>query len=808
VLSHRVRAVAEREPPATPAGMEELGAAPLTPVAVRALCEFTAKRGDLDLRFTPSPTGAEGVEGHGVVTARRPSGYQTEVSLSGDWGGLRVRGRADGWDPAARRLEEIKTYRGDLAHQPDNHRALHWAQARVYGALICRQLGLAQVDLALVYFNIDTRQEAVFQERADAASLLAFVDDLCRRYADWSAQEAAHRRARDDGLAALAFPMPAFRAGQRELAEAVYRAVRAGRCLMAQAPTGIGKTVGTLFPALRAMPPRGHHDGLDKVFYLAARTTGRALALDALQRLRSDASAPPLRVLELVARDKACEHPDKACHGESCPLARGFYDRLGAARQAGVDAARDASLNRERVRAIALAHQVCPYYLAQELARWADVVVGDYNYWFDGNALLHAMAQMEGWRVAVLVDEAHNLVERARAMYSADLEQGALRALRRVSAKVAPPLRRALDRVNRRWNELLREHDAAYVALDALPAAFVDTLNQALATLSDLQAEQPALAAELAAAGADLERFHFDALQFSRLATARVPHSLFDITRRAAPAQAGARSIGSTLCIRNLVPAPHLQPRLAAAQAVVLFSATLSPREWHADLLGLPANTAWIDVPAPFASQQLQLRVASRISTRWTDRARSLAPLVDIIAGQFAARPGLYLAFFSSYDYLDQVHARLLAQHPALPCWAQQRQMSEAAREAFLARFTPGAQGVGFAVLGGPFAEGIDLPGERLIGAFIATLGLPQVNPVNEQIRARMEAAFAGRGYDYTYLYPGLQKVVQAAGRVIRSPADEGVLVLMDDRFDRAEVRALLPAWWAAGKGRQRQDFE
>ena len=800
--------MADREPPAAPAGLPELRTAPLTTVAVRALCEFTAKRGDLDLRFTPSPTGAEGVEGHGVVTARRPAGYQTEVPLAGDWGVLRVRGRADGWDPAARRLEEIKTHRGDLAYQPDNPRALHWAQARVYGALICRQLGLAQVELALVYFNIDTCQETVFEERADADHLLAFVDDLCRRFADWSTQEAAHRRARDEALAALAFPMPSFRAGQRELAEAVYRAVRAGRCLMAQAPTGIGKTVGTLFPVLRAMPPRGHRGGLDKVFYLAARTTGRALALDALQRLRADASAPPLRVLELVARDKACEHPDKACHGESCPLARGFYDRLGAARQAAVGAARDAVLDRERLRAVALANEVCPYYLAQELARWADVVVGDYNYWFDGSALLYAMAQMEGWRVAVLVDEAHNLVERARAMYSAELAQVALRVLRRTSATVSPPLKRALDRLNRRWNEALRPHDAAYVALDALPASFVDTLNQTLALLADLQAERPALVSELAAAGADLQRFQFDASQFSRLAASFGPHSLFDITRRASAADAPARPAGSTLCIRNLVPAPHLQPRLAAAQAVVLFSATLSPREWHADLLGLPANTAWIDVPSPFAAQQLRVRVASRISTRWADRARSVVPIVDTIAGQFAARPGLYLAFFSSYDYLDQVFTRLLDQHPGLPSWAQQRQMPEAARDAFLARFAPGAQGVGFAVLGGPFAEGIDLPGERLIGAFIATLGQPQVNPVNEQIRARMEALFPGRGYDYTYLYPGLQKVVQAAGRVIRSPADEGVLVLMDDRFARAEVRALLPPWWEAGEGSQGRNFE
>jgi DNA excision repair protein ERCC-2 len=735
-----------------------------------------------------------------VVTARRGAGYQTEVALSGDWGPLRVRGRADGWDPVARRLEEIKTYRGDLAHLPDNHRQLHWAQARVYGALICHQLGLQQVALALVYYNIDTRQETVFTETGEAAALQAFFEEQCRHFAAWSAQETAHRAARDEALRALAFPMPAFRTGQRELAEAVYRAARAGRCLMAQAPTGIGKTVGTLFPLLRAMPPDASRpgSGLDKVFYLAAKTPGRQLALDALQSLRAGLPQAPLRVLELVARDKACEHPDKACHGESCPLARGFYDRLSAARQAAVDAAGAGLLARERVRAVALQHQVCPYYLAQELARWADVVVGDYNYWFDTSALLFALTQMDGWRVAVLVDEAHNLVERARSMYSAELEQGALRALRRSAAPVSPPLKRALDRLNRHWNALQREQRTPYAASDALPDAFVEALNRTLSTLTDLQADQPALAAELAPSGADLQRFYFDALQFARLAESFGAHSLFDITLRPGRAPLPERPAASTLCIRNIVPAPHLQPRLAAAQSVVLFSATLSPQAYHADLLGLPANTAWIDVPSPFAGRQLTVRVARHISTRWADRSRSLGPIVETIAGQFAARPGLYLAFFSSYDYLDQVFARLREQHPDLPCWEQQRQMPEAAREAFLARFMPGAQGVGFAVLGGAFAEGIDLPGERLIGAFIATLGLPQVNPVNEQIRARMEAVFAGRGYDYTYLYPGLQKVVQAAGRVIRSPADEGVLVLMDDRFSRAEVLALLPAWWEA----------
>ena len=785
--------------PDAPGPLDGVDGAPTWTVAVRALCEFTAKRGDLDLRFTPSPTGAEGIEGHGTVTARRPTGYQREVPLEGVFDTLRVRGRADGWDPHAKRLEEIKTYRGDLAAVPLNHRALHWAQARIYGALICRQLGLQGVTLALVYFNIDTQVETVFTEVHEVPALQVFFDAQCAQFLAWAAQEGAHRTARNKALTALQFPLPAFRTGQRELAEAVYRAARSGRCLMAQAPTGIGKTVGTLFPLLKAVPV----EQLDRVFYLAAKTPGRRLALDALQQIRRAGPHPRLRVLELVARDKACEHPDKACHGASCPLARGFYDRLPAARQAAVDEAAGHLLDQVTLRDIALQHTVCPYYLSQELARWADVVVGDYNYWFDTSAMLFALTQAEGWRVAVLVDEAHNLAERARGMYSAELEQGALKTLRRAATALSPPLKRSLDRLNRRWNELQREQTAIYVAMDAIPAPFTEALHQTLATLTDLLADRPALAAEMAQAGADLQRFYFDALHFAHIAGSFGPHSLFDITLRPGRAPLPARPAASTLCIRNIVPAPHLQARFAGARTVVLFSATLSPRHYHADLLGLPDNTAWIDVPSPFTARQLTVRVARDISTRWNDRERSLAPIVELIARQYAAKPGHYLAFFSSYDYLDRVFALLRAQHPGVPCWEQQRQMPEAARDAFLARFTPGGQGIGFAVLGGAFAEGIDLPGDRLIGAFIATLGLPQVNPVNEQIRAHMEAAFAGRGYDYTYLYPGLQKVVQAAGRVIRTPADEGVLVLMDDRFARAEVRALLPGWWEARLGPQ-----
>ncbi|HSW21896.1 MAG TPA: ATP-dependent DNA helicase, partial [Burkholderiaceae bacterium] len=527
---------------ATPRLVDEAAAdAPLGAVAVRTLCDFAARRGDLDLRFTPSPSGSEGVAGHGEVTARRGAGYQREVPLASQWHGLRVQGRADGWDASVMRLEEIKTHRGDAALIADNARALHWAQARVYGWMLCEQLGLERIELVLVYFNIDTGQETPLSETQSASALRAHFEDLCERYSGWARQERAHRAARDTALRALAFPFPNFRAGQRALAEAVYRAHAAGRVLMAQAPTGIGKTAATLFAALKAAPAQG----LDKLFYLTARTTGRHLALDALARLGAAGQAParptlPLRVLERVARDKACEHPDKACHGESCPLARGFYDRLPAARAA---AAQAGWLDKAALRELALEHSVCPYYLGQEMLRWSDVAVGDVNHFFDIGAHWHGFTLEHGWQTALLVDEAHNLIERARAMYSAQLDPAVFQALRR-SAPAA--LKTGLDRLHRQWNALAREQAGDHTVLPEPPGAFNAALQQLCGDIGDHLALHPQ-----DAAGGPLQAWFFDALHFQRVAELHGDHSLCDLTRTPHPAP-GTRVAQPLISLRNL----------------------------------------------------------------------------------------------------------------------------------------------------------------------------------------------------------------------------------------------------------------
>jgi len=745
-------------------------------VAVRELCDFTAKQGDLDIRFTPSPSAVEGMEGHITVASNRREGYQTEITLSGDFESLHVRGRADGYDPELGQLEEFKTHCGDWSRIPANHRHRHWAQLKIYGWLFCRERGVATIRLALVYFDIVSERETLLSETCSAEALREHFEAHCRRFIHWAQLEVAHREARDRSLRALTFPHPEFHTGQRELAEAVFRAAKNGRCLLAQAPTGSGKTLGTVFPLLKAMPT----ERLDKIFFLVAKTPGRDLALGALQCLQESAPALQLRVMELVARDKACENPGSPCDGAKCPLARGFYDRLPLARQAAIE---HGLLDRASLRAIALRHQVCPYYLGQDVARWCDVVIGDYNYYFDTSAMLYSLTRRNEWKVSVLIDEAHNLISRARKMYSASLQRADLRA---VMHAAPAKIRSSLVEIDRHWDDLLLRQEPVYCVYTALPRKLIGALQQLNTVVTRHLSENPF--------GLDgpLQRVYFDTLNFCRLAEFFDDCSLLDVTKSAA---VGDEPGNAELCLRNIIPAGFLQRRFAAAHATVLFSATLSPPAFHRNVLGLPENTAWLDVRSPFVSEQLRVEVVGSISTRYTHRTRSVLPIVKLLARQYRQTPGNYLAFFSSFEYLKQVADAVQARHPDIPLWRQERQMSEAERTAFLANFEIEGCGVGFAVLGGAFAEGIDLPGKRLIGAFVVTLGLPQINEVNEEIRQRMETAF-GAGYDYTYLYPGVQKVVQAAGRVIRTRTDRGVVYLVDDRYSQAKVRKLLPRWW------------
>ena len=803
-------------------------------VSVRELCEFTARRGSLDLRFTPSATATEGLLGQKWVAQRRGEDHETEIHLQEQLGNLVVRGRADGYSPGIRCLEEVKTSRVAPEGLAEHKQALHWAQLRTYGALFVQARELTEIHLRLVYVDADSQTETHLDEVCSARELRLEFEARCEAFRIWAAQEASHRQARDTALATLAFPMPDFRPGQRDLAEAVWRTHAAGRTLLAQAPTGIGKTLGVLYPTLRALP----RTQSDRAVYVTCKGTGRSPAMAALRRLRGDtqtsafevASAAgdtgpgagrgtrggiPLRVMDVTSKEQACVNPDKACHGDDCPLALGFYDRLPAAREVAVQ---HGWLDREALRDIALAHQVCPYYLGQDLMRWMDVLLCDAFHVFDFSGSVWGLTQALGWRVLMVVDEAHNLIERCRDLYSAGLDR---LALRQAAATAPQALRRRFERILVHLDRLAESPPESPV-LDEWPQALQKDLQALSAGLGDWLLRHPLITGEL-------PRLHVELALLNRLVEDSGDHALVTCHLENEAALAPDDGFASdalaanpaheppmallpdlhdephhnaslTLRLRNLVPARYLRGRWAQFHSTVLFSATLGTRDFQRQLLGLPDNVAWLDVAPIFPAEHLQVQVARHLSTRWRHREASLAAVVAVMVRQFDAHPGNYLAFFSSHAYAQQVADALHALRPDIPQWRQARSMTGAERAAFLERFTPQGRGIGFAVLGGVFGEGIDLPGRRLVGAFIATLAWPPVGPVQDHIRQRLETLF-GAGCGYADRLPAMQKVVQAAGRVLRTPQDQGWLWLLDGRYLEPGITACLPAWWGLTLG-------
>lgn len=744
-------------------------------VTVRTLAEFTAKQGDLDLRFTPSPTSIEGIQGHQLIRHKRSASYQAEVMLEGYYPGLRVTGRADGYDPDAHRLEEIKTHRSSLERIPANQQALHWAQAKLYAWLLCEREQLTDIEISVVYFHVLSKAETAEPISLTARELQLFFNQHCEAFLVWSEQETTHRLKRNASLNTLQFPYTDYRIGQKQLIHAVYRAARDELPLAAQATTGIGKTLGTLFPQLRAL---GEFNN-DRVFFLTAKTPGRRLALDALATLQKYHEPLRIRVLELVSLERACLHKDKACHGESCPLAVGFFDKLPAARQEAVN---QRWLSHEAIQTIAARHDLCPYFLAQEMAKWSDVVVGDYAYYFDMSALLYALTIINEWRVLVLVDEAHNLIDRARAMYTVGLTFTALEQAQQLAPK---KLRTKFEDVASVWIRYFREQPEAYQLYPAIPDDVLLALTRLNTAITDYLSEKPANQP------AELMRFYFDVMTFLRLSESFNDHSVIDCVME----NTEALQFTSELTIRNLLPGPFLNPRLKRAISTTLFSATLSPFHYYRDLLGLPDDSRWVNVASPFRAEQLRVRVASNISTRQKHRHFTINAVCAVLSQQFRQAPGNYMAFFSSYDYLTMALERFQSLAPEVPTCAQSRTMSQTDRQQFIDSFTTNTAQIGFCVLGGAFGEGIDLPGKRLIGVFITTLGQPAPSVLNQTLQDRLQKLF-GQGYEYTYLYPGLQKVVQAAGRVIRTESDTGYVWLLDDRYNQARVRATFPDWW------------
>ena len=816
---------------------------PQVRLAVRQLAEFLLRSGDIDSRFAGFERAQEGARIHRRLQKAAGPSYQAEVPLACrrtvDGIDYCIEGRADGIFPDGETglvtIDEIKTTTLPSERITEDGSPCHWAQGMVYGAIWAGQQTLPEVAVRLTYYQVDEEKLIRFVRRFTRAELEAFFTGLLAQYAPWARRAADHLERRTADLSALAFPFPAWRTGQKAMAGAVYHACCAdspadGGCLFCQAPTGIGKTMSTLFPALKAM---GNGKG-EKLFYLTARTTARTAAENALAQMHRASPGLALRGITLTAKEKACLCPNEAgrpeCIPERCPYAKGYYDRVLAALAAALD--QDGEWTREAIAGLAREYTVCPFELGLDLSEWCDVIVGDYNYLFDPTVHLRRYFDARGdW--LFLIDEAHNLPDRAREMYSARFSKSELLEAKRALGKGKSRLKTALSHAN---EALLAYRKACAEESGAPPETAPGSQTSLFDEAGPVQApaapadspeerlfggQEPAFLAQntrfyrqlpkalyaalhpvLAPAQSWLEdhrdgaahetilQLYFSLQRFLRTAEGYDEHYVCQFTAH------GADLTAALLC---LDPAPFVEKSLACGRAAVLFSATLAPAGYYKQVLGCE-NARAVALRSPFPAGRLGLYCLGNISTRYRDRAGSLAPIADALAAMTAARRGNYLAFFPSYQYLQQVYEVFAARHPEQAVLLQQPGLDEAARADFLARFDAGSAAggalLGFCVMGGVFGEGIDLAGERLIGCAVVGTGLPQVNPQQEMLRQYYDEQ-AGCGFDYAYRFPGMKKVLQAAGRVIRTPEDRGVVLLIDDRFGQSEYRRLMPPHWA-----------
>lgn len=751
-------------------------------LSVTELVEFSARCGDLYPEGAGGPTAQQGVQAHQQIQRQRDADWQREVALKHRWvlahGEITLQGRVDLLSAAGTVviIEEIKTTLQPSAQLPPGKLALFWAQAQVYAGLYQQLYGpCEQIELRLTLADISRNQVETLTRKIEGPAALAETERLLGIYLDWH-QQVAERMARNRASArTLQFPFARYRPGQRALAANIYRTLRAGGALLAEAPTGTGKTVTTLFPACKALG----ESQVDQLVYLTAKTTSQRQVETTLDALRQQGLA--LDSITLCAREKLCPcrngDDDPRLADGSCAYTLGFWDRLPAARQ---DCLTTDALDKAALLAIGHRHRVCPSALSLHLVPWATLVIGDYNYFYDPITQLNSFTRHASTR-ALLVDELHNLAERARGMYSASLDSQTLQALAKgASAKV----RRKCRQIRR----LLEEME------DPPPMEGLDTLVDQLRELLALQAAETG-------GEADAQR------QVEWLTEPEAPGDTagLQVHRFCVVADhvgAGHRCLvrrgkgGTRVQLLCLDPAAVLHSCQQKQKALIGFSATLSPMDFYRRLLGLAETTVQRQLPYPFPADNLLVLRCDYLDTRWQARQRNLDPLAQLLATVVLARPGKYLVFFPSYEYLANGHQAFALAFPELRTLCQEPGSTQAQQTAFLDAFFRDAHPVlGFAILGGLFAEGVDFLGDALHGAIILGTGMPQ--PSEEQ--ALMAEHFQQQGlnaYQYAYQFPGWTRVLQTAGRVIRSAADRGVIVLVDPRFARSDFRALMPGHW------------
>ncbi len=760
-------------------------------VSVGKLVAFSCRRGDLTHSGPAGPTAQQGQAAHKAMQAERANSTQAEVSVKtsiqrGDYT-VRLRGRIDlvTHTDAELKLGEIKSTYVPADKLDQSSKDLHAAQLKVYGYCYLKQHAPSAqtIALELIWFNIKSGQKHTEVATFSFDELEQFTLEALDQYLAWHAIISAHRHHMRTTAAEVSFPHGTFRKGQREMAAAIYCGARDAGSLLLEAPTGVGKTISALFAACKALG----ESHVDRLIYLTAKNSGREAAAQGLSQLRDAGVA--LTAITITAKKTSCHCSNGRCTRDEagrCPLTIGFFDRLPAARRQLIeyDIITPTLLDK-----VADQHQVCPFELVQQMLPWVDAIICDYNYVFDP-LVRFAFFEETAARSLLLVDEVHNLMDRARAMHSAQLNRYDIRRVAADCKSLNPPLHREMQRLSRaisRWANVCTDVES----VSTEPPA---TIGRAITQCAEALMDTPEGGHNSSESVAELAR---EIYRYLVIADIYTEHHRTITLKKIADALGGKSRLRGNVQVqlRCLDASSSLQKRFSLFRSIAVFSATLRPRQFYLQSLGLPESTTTLALNSPFCATQQLTCICSYVDTRFQARDHSLPQIIDIIRCVYLAHPGNYQVFFPSYAYMERA-CKLFAQTcPDIDLTIQQRDSSESDRESFLAGFTRDSKQLGFAIMGGIYGEGVDYVGDRLIGSIVIGTGLPSIT-LEQKLIERHYQEQQLNGFDYASRYPGLTRVLQTAGRVIRSEEDRGIVILIDKRFDQAFYRSLYPNHW------------
>lgn len=749
--------------------------------SVRGIVEYVLKGGSLDDRFVSRRRVLEGTIAHGKLQRDNEKVYQDyekEVILKHEFLvnniSLIIEGRDDGIIKENGKIiiEEIKSTYKDLSYINFDYNLLHWAQGKFYGYIYCVDNNIDEIDIRLSYFNINNDEVRSFDKTYNICELEQFVYSLVNKYLEIIVIKEEFNKIKNESIRLLSFPFSSYRKGQRELAVNCFNTIKQNGILFAQAPTGIGKTISTIFPALKSI---GENRG-EKIVYLTAKTITRTVAQEAYLKLYD--KGLKFKVVTITAKEKICLNNEVKCNPDDCIYAKDYFTKINNVIASLIK--KDDKFFEDDIIEYAKMYNICPFQLSLDLSEWCDGIICDYNYAFDPTVKLKRIFEERNEKNILLIDEAHNLVSRARNIYSCQIEKSKIVNVNKVIKGKVPRLYKISNAINKEMilirreleeiNENITYHNEIYQNLIKLMKSFIN------------EAESYLIKAKGTLGYEDVLEFYYSARSF--IAVSELYSNKYTTILR----KEKSEFIIKIFCIN---PSENLKQTLNGAYSSIIFSATLSPINYYMDLIGGDEKSFRVRFDSPFNKKNLSTYLYN-LDMRYFNREKNIDMLCKLINQFITEVKGNYMVFLPSFEYLGKVYEKYIDIYGNNGTIIQEENLSEEKKKEYLEQFSLKTNIVGFTVVGGMFSEGIDLPGDKLIGAIIVGVGFPKVSIENNIIQDYFEK----NGFDYSYTYPGINKVLQSVGRVIRTENDKGRVLLIDNRYSSYKYKAMLPSEW------------